>query len=151
MGEKKPRGNGKIEKLLVGKDAKQRARTKCKEIVKEVKAKRAMRGMAAGAESTPDYKFTLIHDLVTFTVSLSALAENDDGMLMVDVVVVDEFGKKRQFSSPVHILNPPIMVPDGTTYQEADEDGNMRTLANFVENPTLALQMVLEQAVRAQL
>lgn len=45
-------------------------------------------------------------------------------------------------------FNPPILVPDGTTRTETDADGNGIQVANFREDPMLALEMSLDHTIK---
>lgn len=146
---------GPIYAAIKDKPAKERARTKCKEIVRAVKLtkpKPESLGAAAlgGMSATPDLEWSIVHRGETLAVSCSALAENDAGLLTMQVTVRDAGGALRPFNNPLLVYNPPVMVPDGTTYTELI-DGEVLTLPNFVEDPVAALRLVVTDAVRGQL
>lgn len=147
---------GPIAAAIAGKPAGERARIKAKEIVKAVKlAKLKPQNLGAaalgGEGATPDMEWNVVHDAETMVVSIYTVAEDDNGAVLLRVQVQDGQGAARAFSNPLIVLNPPVMAPDGTTYTEIDEDGNVMTLPNMVEDPVGALRLVVADAVRMQL
>ena len=145
---------GDICKTIKNKSAKERAKIKAREIVKAVKLARVKpqslgAATLGGLSATPDDQWTFTLDGHAIDVALYNVSDDGDGGVLAEVYASDAYGN-RPFSNPLWVRNPPIMVPDGTFYQELDPYGEMGTFENFKEDPVAALRAVVEDAIMLQ-
>lgn len=136
--------HGQIAAQVAGKKGREVSRIKAKAIVQAVKARKlkpqSLGAATLGGESaTPDASYTLDNGGRTYTVDVRSLQDDDNGALLCILNVSGPAGPVA-FSNPLIVVNPPVIAPDPN-----GEEGDM------IEDPATAFEVIVLQAVQAQL
>ena len=98
------------------------------------------------SDPNADHEFELTYNGQTYSIATYNVRDDDDGRLLYDVVVRDSSGLVV-LADDFIVYNPPVMVPDGTTYTVTDDMGETMTLANMREDPVAAFEMFTRETV----
>lgn len=139
-----------IAEQIRGLPARGRGRARAAEMARAIRAHGTRRGgvaatafgrlaSAAPATAVAEYEIETQYGTATVAVQELITAENN----LIAVLDVAGPGGAVAFSNPLIITNPPLMVPDGTYRTELDENGEENILANMVDDPGRAWEIIL--------
>lgn len=63
------------------------------------------------------------------------------------IVKAEKNGVPLEVDNPLHFMNPPLLVPDGTFFTAVDDLGNQIQLSNYVEDAPSALKRLVFDTV----
>ena len=86
-----------------------------------------------------DHEFALTYKGQTYSIAVYNVRDDGNGTLLYDVVVKDSNGAVV-LADDYEVINPPIMVPDGTFREVVDKQGNVTHEANMVEDLVAAFE-----------
>lgn len=125
-----------VKDLIQGKKSKEKNEIKAQEFSKLKKPK----------------KFKKIKGGKDVDIDILSMEAEGDRLILTLAIEVDK--KPFPANNPYVFVNPPILVPDGTTSPVLDEDpltgGEIKQKANFKEDLNEALEQMVYETVRLQ-
>jgi hypothetical protein len=83
-----------------------------------------------------------------FTITISSLSL--EGLMLKVIASAIQGGNPVSVNNPLYFLNPPILVPDGTTRLVTDRYGITERLPNFKEDLDEAIRQMVAEVIRVQ-
>lgn len=117
--------------------------------LKERAAARVEEAAAVLADVAKDVEVARDDLVIKFQREPQPILDKEGRVIGLDVLVRVYVGGIEQQVDPHRVvINPPMLVPDGTFRQETDERGNKVQRPNFREDPREAFLQVVEQSIR---